>query len=229
MKVGVLGSGMVGRALAAKLAELGHDVVIGTRDVGALVARSEPDAMGNEPFSRWNEDHPRVRPATFAEAAAHGETLVNATNGGGSLDALRMAGTEHLDGKVLIDIANPLDFSKGMPPSLSVSNTDSLGEQIQREFPGAMVVKTLNTVNASVMTDPSLVGVAHTVFLSGNDEQAKAGVSELLRSFGWEQIVDLGDISTARGPEMYLPLWLRLIGALGTPMFNIGIVRAEGA
>lgn len=228
MRVGVCGTGAVGRVITSKLAELGHEVVIGTRDVEALMARSEPDVMGNEPFARWVEKNPHVRPGNLAEAAAHGEIVVNATNGVASLDALRRAGAENLDDKVLIDIANPLDFSQGMPPSLSISDTDSLGEQIQREFPGAKVVKTLNTVNAFLMTDPTLVGDGdHTIFVSGNDDQAKAQAGEILTSFGWEHIVDLGDITTARGTEMYLPLWLRLWGALGTPMFNIKVVRAE--
>lgn len=229
MDVGVLGTGMVGRAIAGRLSGLGHQVVIGTRDVNALMARTEPDAMGNEPFAGWSEKNPEVKPATFADAAGHGEVVVNATNGAASIDALRAAGEENLNGKVLIDISNPLDFSQGMPPSLFVSNTDSLGEQIQRVFPGAKVVKALNTVNASVMADPSLVaGGDHSIFVCGNDQQAKAQVTELLRSFGWEHIVDLGDITTARGAEMYVTLWVRLWMALGTPMFNIKVVRAQG-
>ena len=226
MKIGVLGTGTLGRVIGARLAELGHDVTIGTRNVEALLARTEPDAMGNEPFATWMQGNPRIGLGTFAEAAAAGELVVNATNGAGSLDALRAAGDQNLDGKVLIDIANPLDVSGGMPPSLFVTNTDSLGEQIQRAFPTAMVVKTLNTMNAFVMADPSIVaGGEHTVFVSGNDEPAKAQVTELLRSFGWRHIIDLGDITTARGPEMYLPLWIRLWGALGTGTFNISVVR----
>jgi 8-hydroxy-5-deazaflavin:NADPH oxidoreductase len=226
MRVGVLGTGMVGRAIAGKLAALGHEVVIGTRDVEALMARTEADAMGNEPFARWSERNPEVKTGTFADAAAHGEVVINATNGAGSLAALRAAGDENLDGKVLIDIAMPLDFSQGMPPSLFVANTDSLGEQVQRAFPRVKVVKALNTVNALVMVDPALVaGGDHTIFLSGNDEQAKAQVRQLLESFGWRHVVDLGDITTARGTEMYLPLWLRLWAALGTPMFNVKVVR----
>lgn len=226
MRFGILGTGTVGRVIGARLASLGHDVTIGTRDVEALLARTEPDAMGNEAFAVWREANARVGLATFAEAAAHGEIVVNATNGGGSLDALRAAGEANLEGKILIDIANPLDFSQGMPPSLFVSNTDSLGEQIQRAFPGTNVVKTLNTMNAFVMADPSLVaGAEHTVFVSGNDERAKAEVTDILRSFGWKHVLDLGDITTARGTEMYLPLWLRLWGALGTGTFNIAVAQ----
>jgi predicted dinucleotide-binding enzyme len=227
MRVGVLGTGMVGRTIAGKLAELGHEVVVGTRDPAATLARQEPDFMGNPPYAAWQGEHPAVRLAGLAEAAAHGELVVNATSGGATLEALRQAGAANLDGKVLVDVANPLDFSQGMPPSLSVANTDSLAECIQREFPAARVVKTLNTVNASLMVDPGLVGGGdHTVFVSGNDPEAKALVTGLLtEGFGWRDVVDLGDITTARGPEMLLPLWLRLMGSLGTPMVNVKVVR----
>ena len=130
------------------------------------------------------------------------------------------------DRKILIDVANPLDFSKGMPPTLSVCNTDSLGEQIQRAFPGAKVVKTLNTVNSNVMVDPSLVdGGDHHVFVSGNDEGAKAEVTRILKEwFGWKNVLDLGDITSARGAEMLLSLWLRLSMTLQTPMATIKVV-----
>ncbi|HEX2183251.1 MAG TPA: hypothetical protein VHH10_13285, partial [Rubrobacteraceae bacterium] len=162
----------------------------------------------------------------FAEAASHGEVVVNATAGAVSLEALERAGEENLSGKVLMDISNPLDFSKGMPPTLSVVNTDSLGEQIQRRFPEAKVVKTLHTMNARLMFDPArLAGGDHTVFVSGDAPEAKAAVADLLRSFGWRDIVDLGDITTARGTEMMLPVWVRLFGALEKPLFNFKIVR----
>jgi predicted dinucleotide-binding enzyme len=228
MRFGVLGTGMVGRAIAGKLAALDHDVTIGTRDVDELLARTEADLMGNEPFARWREKNPDVKLATFADAAATGDLVVNATNAAASLDALHAAGEANLAGKVLVDISNPLDFSQGMPPSLFVSNTDSRGEQIQRAFPAAKVVKALNTVNALVMVDPSLVAGPgeHTNFVCGNDDGAKAQVTEILKSFGWQHIVDLGDMTNARGTEMYLPLWVRLMGALGTPMFNIKVVQA---
>lgn len=225
-KIGVFGTGVVGRTIAARLAGLGHGVMIGTRDPAATMARTTPDAYGNPPLPAWREQHPGVALGTFAQAAAHGELVVNATSGAGSLAALTEAGGANLAGKVLVDISNPLDFSNGMPPTLSVSNTDSLGEQLQRAFPDAKVVKTLNTMNAHLMVGPDqLAGGDHTVFVSGNDAGAKATVTALLRSFGWRDVVDLGDITTARGTEMILPLWLRAWGALGTPMFSFKLVR----
>jgi 8-hydroxy-5-deazaflavin:NADPH oxidoreductase len=226
VRFGILGTGVVGKTIAARLAGLGHDVVIGTRDPEGTMSRTEPDAYGTPPFGAWQEEHQEVRLGTFGEAAAHGEIVVNATAGGVSLEALELAGEDHLSGKVLIDVSNPLDFSQGMPPTLSVSNTDSLGEGIQRRFPEARVVKTLHTMNAYLMVDPAqLAGAEHTVFVSGDDAEAKATVTELLRSFGWTDVIDLGDITTARGTEMLLPVWLRLFGALQKPIFNFKIVR----
>jgi predicted dinucleotide-binding enzyme len=226
MRFGILGTGTVGRSIGEKLASLRHDTTIGTRDVEALLARTEPDAMGTEPFAPWKERNAHIGLATFAEAAAHGEIVVNATNGAGSLAALSAAGRSNLEGKILIDISNPLDFSRGMPPSLFVSNTDSLGEQIQQAFPDTRVVKTLNTMTAALMVDPSLVsGGEHAVFVSGNDQAAKAQVTEILGAFGWRNILDLGDITSARGVEMYVPLWLTMYGVLGTSMLNIAVVQ----
>lgn len=214
MKIGVFGSGMVGQAIAGKLAELGHEVMVGTRNPAKL-----QDWLG--------EIGGNAQAGSLAAAAAHGEILFNATNGGGSLEALALAGETNLNGKILIDIANPLDFSQGMPPTLFVDNTDSLGEQIQRAYPQVRVVKTLNTVTASLMVNPSQLAEGdHHLFVSGNDAEAKAQVIDLLTAwFGWRQIIDLGDITTARGTEMYLPLWLRLWGALGTGLFNVKVVK----
>ncbi|BCW69571.1 NAD(P)-binding domain-containing protein [Arthrobacter sp. NicSoilB8] len=226
MKIAVLGTGMVGRTIAGALTGLGHDVVIGTRDPKATLARTEPDMMGTAPFAQWHAANPGVGVAAFADAAAGAELIVNATNGGGSLAALSAAGSGNLAGKVILDIANPLDFSHGMPPTLNPVNTDSLGEQIQRAFPEARVVKALNTMNASVMVDPARVaGGDHSVFVSGNDADAKAAVTDLLKGFGHRDVIDLGDITSARGPEMLLPIWLRLWGALGTGDFNFKIAR----
>ena len=226
MKFGILGTGVVGKTIAARLAGLAHEVMVGTRNPEETLSRSEPDAYGNPPFGAWQEEHPEVRMGTFGEAAAHAEMVVNATAGAISLEALEQAGEANLSGKILIDVANPLDFSKGMPPTLSVSNFDSLGEQIQRRFPDAKVVKTLHTMNAYLMVDPAqLAATDHTVFVCGDDEEAKASVSELLRTFGWIDIIDLGDITTARGTEMLLPIWVRLFGVLQKPIFNFKIVR----
>ena len=169
----------------------------------------------------------RASQGTFSDAAAFGEVVLNCTGGAVALEALAAAGEANLDGKTLLDVSNPLDFSQGMPPTLAVCNTDSVGEQIQRAFPGARVVKSLNTVNCEVMVDPAIVPGEHDLFVCGNDDGAKAQVRELLRSFGWpdERILDLGDISAARGLEMYLPLWLRLFGTFGTGHFNIHVAR----
>ena len=227
MKIGVMGTGVVGQTLAGKLAEIGQDVMVGTRDVAATMARSEADMYGRPPFNEWLKGNPGVEVGTFEEAARHAEVLVNATNGEGSLAALEQAGASNLSGKVLMDISNPLDFSHGMPPSLTVCNTDSLAEQIQRAFPEAKVVKTLNTITAGLMVDPGLVaGGEHTIFVSGDDAAAKASVTGYLQKwFGWKHVLDLGDITSARGAEMYLPLWLRLWGALGTGMVNVRVVQ----
>jgi 8-hydroxy-5-deazaflavin:NADPH oxidoreductase len=228
MRFGVLGSGIVGRSIAGKLSELDHEVAIGTRDVEALMARRELDAMGNQPFSEWSRGAPRVRTGTFADVSAEAEIVINATAGAGSLEALSLAGASNLSGKVLIDIANPLDFSGGMPATLFVSNTDSLAERIQRGYPEAKVVKTLNTVNARMMVEPTQVANGeHHVFLSGDDGRSKTQVSEILQSFGWKHVIDLGGIVTARGTEMYLPLWLALMSAAKTPMFNIKVMQSQ--
>lgn len=227
MNIGIIGTGIVGQSIGAKLIEADHDVMYGTRDVAKTLARTEPDAYGNPPFSEWKKQNPKVKLSTFEEAAAHGEIVINATAGAASLAALTLAGNQNLRGKILIDIANPLDFSQGFPPSLSVCNTDSLGEQIQKAFPEARVVKTLNTMNCYVMVNPGSVPGDHNVFLSGNDSDAKAQVSGMLADwFGWKQenIIDLGDITTSRGTEMLLPIWIRLYGAMQNPMFNFHIV-----
>ncbi|MGY6025063.1 NADPH-dependent F420 reductase [Streptomyces spinosirectus] len=229
MRYAVLGTGIVGRTIAGKLAALGHEVAIGTRDVEVTLARTEPDAYGNPPIAQWLAQHTQVRLLSFADVATFGETVVNTTEGAASLQALEAAGRDNLAGKILIDIANPLDFSAGMPPSLNPVNTDSLGEQIQRTFPELKVVKTLNTMNAAIMVEPSRVTGEHNVFVSGNDTGAKKFVSELLTSFGWPEgsVIDLGDITTARGTEMLLPIWLRLWGALGHADFNFHIQGAR--
>lgn len=220
MKYAVLGTGIVGRTLADRLDELGHEVVLGTRDPEATRARTGEGEPG-----AWLAEHTSVAVATFADAAASAEVVIHASNGAAALEVLGAAGAGNLDGKVLVDVANPLDLSHGFPPRLFVKDDDSLAEQIQRAFPGALVVKTLNTMNCSVMARPGQLATETTVFVSGDDADAKATVTEMLRSFGHTDVMDLGDLSTARGPEMYLPLWIRLYGALGHADLNIKVVR----
>lgn len=225
MKIAILGTGMVGRAHATRLAELGHEVVIGTKDVEATLAKNETDAMGNEPLGEWCKENEGIELVNFSEAATYGDIIYNALKGE-IASAVLSSLKKELVGKVLVDISNPLDFSKGMPPTLIVCNTDSLGEQIQAILPDTKVVKVFNTVNASLQVNPmQLAGGDHHLFVSGNDAEAKATVTKIAESYGWKNIIDLGDISTARGSEMLLPIWLRLWGALGTPMFNFKIVK----
>jgi len=203
---------MVGRTLAPAFARLGHDVVVGTRSPEATRARGG-----------WVVALPLV---AFRDVAEDADLVVNATSGLVSLDALRAVGEEQLAGKVLLDLANPLDHSGGFPPTLTVKDTDSLAEQIQRAFPRARVVKSLNTVNCSVMVDPQRVGDGHTtMFLAGDDADARALVMRLLEELGWHDVIEFADLSCARGMEMWLPMWVRLLGQLGTPEFNLMIVR----
>jgi predicted dinucleotide-binding enzyme len=214
MRIGVLGTGLVGNTIATKLVSLGHAVKMGAR------------SATNEKAAAWARSTGGGGSAgTFGDAAAFGEIVFNCTNGAGTLAALDAAGDANLRGKILIDVSNPLDFSRGMPPTLLIANTDSLGEQVQRTHPDAKVVKALNTMNCNVMVNPGLVKGEHDVFISGNDPEAKARVVELLRTFGWKNVVDAGDISAARGQEMLLVMWARLFGALQTPTFNFHIAR----
>ena len=229
MKIAVLGTGMVGQVLAGRLAELGHQVTVGTRDPSETLARTAPaGGPGTPPFGAWHADHPQVPLATFAGAAAEAEVIVNATAGGASLGALEAAGAAGLAGKVILDLANALDFSNGFPPTLSVANTDSLAERIQRAHPTARVVKSLNTMNCQIMVDPSRVPGNHVVFVAGDNADAKATVVALLRELGWSagSILDLGGLASARGTEMILPLWLAIMRTLGSSDFNFAIARA---
>lgn len=219
MKIGVLGTGVVGKTIASKLVQTGHQVTMGSRTAASDAAQEWLRSVGAGAFT-----------GTFADAASFGEIIFDCTNGANSLDALRQAGGENLNGKIIVQVANPLDFSKGRPPSLSVCNTDSLGEQVQREFPAVRVVKALNTVNCDVMVQPSRVPGDHNLFLCGNDAGAKADVTRHLCTwFGWKiaNVIDLGDISAARATEMYLPLWLRLAQVAGNPHFNIQLIRGS--
>jgi predicted dinucleotide-binding enzyme len=210
MRIAVLGTGMVGQTLAPAFARLGHDVVLGTRDPAVTRARDG-----------WDLELP-LRP--FEEAADGAELVVNATDGRASLDVLARVGAA-LRGRVLLDVANPLDFSRGLPPSLTTPGDDSLAEQIQRAHPESRVVKSLNTVNCKLMVDPSRVSGDSTVFVAGDDPEAKAVVRDLLGALGWRDVIDLGALSAARGLEMWLPLWVGLMSTLGTTDFNLRVVR----
>jgi predicted dinucleotide-binding enzyme len=199
MRVAVLGTGTVGRTIAGKLTELGHDVRVGSRTAG--------------------DDK-----VTFADAAAHGEAIFSCTNGAASVEAVAACGEENVAGKLVIDVSNPLDFSGG-GPALFTDTTDSVAERIQRACPSARVVKSLNTVTAAVMVDPARVPGDHVIFVAGDDAAAKDETRALLGELGWpaERVVDLGDITAARAAEGYVMLWVRMMQALGTPMFNISI------
>lgn len=214
MKIAVLGTGEVGRRLAGKLVAVGHEVTLGSR--------TADNAAAIEWATATDAAH-----GTFAQAAAGAEIVLNATGGLVSLAALQAAGAENLRGKVLIDVSNPLDFSEGFPPKVVQPDGISVAEQIQAAFPEAKVVKTLNTMANEVMVDPGQVPGPHNVFLSGDDADAKAQVAGILRSFGWgdDQIMDLGDLSSARGTELFLNLWLRLMGAAGARVFNVGVLK----
>jgi predicted dinucleotide-binding enzyme len=207
MKIGILGTGIVGNTIGSKLIQLGHEVKMGSR------------TAGNEKAAAWvKANGTTAAQGTFAEVASFGEIIFNCTDGRVSIEALKTAGAENLNGKILIDVANPLDFSKGMPPGLvpGLSNTTSLGEEIQ---------KTLNTMNCDLMVNALLVKGDHDVFICGNDNGAKAKVKEVLNWFGWQSPLDLGDISAARGTELLLPVWLRLYSTFHTSLFNFKIVK----
>jgi predicted dinucleotide-binding enzyme len=213
MRIAILGTGMVGKTIGDKLVSIGHEVRMGSRTSDKAAAWSKEAGRG-------------ASHGTFADAAAFGELAFNCTAGVGSLEALEAAGSQNLAKKILLDVSNPLDFSKGRPPTLTISNTDSLGEAIQRQLPEVRVVKTLNTMNCRIMVDAARVAGEHDVFVAGNDPEARAQVARWLKEwFGWKAPIDLGDITASRGLEMWLPLWLRIVGAVNTPDFNVRIVR----
>lgn len=214
MKIGILGTGVVGLAIASKLVQQGTHVIIGSRDANNEKAQNRAKLNGD-----------KASHGSFADAASFGEIIFNCTAGSASLDALRLAGAGNLNGKILIDVENPPDFSKGMPPTFTICNDESPGERIQKEFPDTKVVKALNTINYNVMTNPDHIPADHDLLISGNDADTKKTVSDFLKErFGWKSIIDLGNITNARGTEMYAALWVRLFGALQTPIFNIKVV-----
>ncbi len=228
MKIGIIGSSTVAQTLATKLVEVGHNVTISSRDTSQAKDRGpmgivpSADDWAAEQCGKGHE----AAAAGFAAAAASGEFVINATLGAASLAALHAAGAENLRGKILVDVSQPLDFSRGMPPTLTVCNTDSLAEQIQAAFPETRVVKTLCTVTAALMVDPGRLAEETDMFVAGNDAEAKEWVAQqFLREWlGWTRVTDLGDITSSRGTEMYMPFWLRLWGATGTAIFNVRLV-----
>jgi 8-hydroxy-5-deazaflavin:NADPH oxidoreductase len=224
MKIGIFGGGMVAQTIGAKLQAKGHHVMLGIRNPAAdELARPRNMAVS---LAEWKTST-GAQVGTMRDAASHGDILFNCTQGEGSLPALQAAGANAIGEKILIDVANPLDFSKGMPPSLlpQYDHGTSLGEEIQRAFPKAKVVKAFNTITAAVMVDASKVPGDHDLLISGNDATAKATVSEIARAeFGWKSIVDLGDIVGARATEHLLPIWLRLWAVTGGPFHNVKIV-----
>lgn len=214
MKIGIFGTGVVGKTIGSRLVELGYEVMMGSR------------TSDNENALNWKNSHQNnTSIGTFNEVSKFSDILFNCTKGEISLEVMKLAGLENLANKIIIDIANPLDFSKGFPPSLTICNTDSLGEQIQKLLPRSFIVKTLNTMNCELMVRPDKLAGKHDVFLCGNDANAKHKVIELLNKFGWESLIDLGDITNARGTEMLLPIWVRLYGKFQHANFNFHIQK----
>jgi len=212
MKIGILGTGMVGETLGTKFVQLGHQVKMGSR------------TANHEGASKWVQaGGTNASQGTFADAAGFGEIVFVCLKGEVALDVVRSVSSA-LPGKIVVDVSNPLDFSQGMPPSLSICNTNSLGEEVQKALPSARVIKTLNIVNCEVMVDPSKGGDP-TMLVCGNDAEAKNQIITLLKNLGWRDIIDLGDITKARGTEMLLPLWLNLMGVFGGARFGFKIVR----
>jgi predicted dinucleotide-binding enzyme len=219
MKIAILGTGSVGATIGSRLVDLGHQVMMGSR------------TANNEKALAFVSKHQGINAAagTFSEAATYGEVIFNCTKGEYSLDAIALAG-KGINGKVLIDVSNPLDFSNGMPPHLipNLANTNSLGEEIQKRFPETKVVKTFNTMWCGIMVDPNLVGGGnHINYICGNDASAKNTTINILKQFGWknECLLDLGDITNARGTEATLLIWLRVYGATKTGAFNFNIIK----
>ena len=229
MKIGVIGSGPVALTISEKLLEKGNEVMVSSRNLNQAKDKGQ---MGKYPSpNEWKilqvKKGLKAFVGSFEDAAKFGEVVFNCTPGEISLKALEMAGKKNLNGKILVDVGNPLDFSKGMPPTLTFCNTESLGERIQSTYPAVKVVKALNTVSAPVMVNPSLVPGESDLLIAGNDAKAKEWVKETLLKnwFGWKSVIDLGDITAARASEMYLPLWLRLFGKIQSPFFNIKVVK----
>lgn len=222
MKIAILGTGTVAQSLSEKFIELEYDVTLGTKNPQETKGRTTPNQVTGVSFSDWYKVNSKVKLSRFANVTQDVGLVINATQGTESLQVLNQIGKESLKGKILLDIANPFDASKGV---MTICNTDSLGEQIQAAFPDTKVVKSFNTMNAYIMTHPNSIPGNHNVFISGNDEYAKSVVKDLFKTIGWKEnnIIDLGDISTARGTELLLPIGLRLYGVFGHSNFNFHI------
>ena len=204
-RVGVLGTGEVGRRLAAGFRARDHDVMIGSRDPG------KPD------LREWLSDEGAgIEVGTFAQAAAHGEFLVLSVLGSAAEEAIAEAGRENFTGKVVIDAMNPLDFSGGFPPKLSISGEDSLGERVQRALPDARVVKAFNTIGSPYFVDPSFGEGPPTMLIAGDDEEAKRTVGDVLADFGWSHVVDIGGIEGSRELEAICIAWVKIGGQRGS-------------
>jgi len=218
MKIGILGTGMVGETLGTKFVQLGHQVKMGSR------------TANNENAAKWvAKNGTNASAGTFAQAAEFGDMVFLCLKGDVEMDVVRSVGQKAFGNKPVIDVSNPLDFSRGMPPSLSICNTNSLGEEVQKALPSARVVKTLNIVNCEVMVEPNKAGAQPTMLICGNDSKAKADVTTLLKSLGWTDIIDLGDITKSRATEMLLPIWLSLMQTLGHAYFGFKVVRPGGS
>jgi hypothetical protein len=214
MKVGILGSGVVGQALGRGFAGRGHDVKIGSRT---------PDS---DKLKEWSKNAgPKASTGTLAEAAAFGEILVIATMGTATEHVIDLASPRNFSGKLVVDATNPLDFSQGMPPGLFVGLTDSLGERIQRKLPDAKIVKCFNTVSNVQMVDPKFPGEPPEMLICGNDAEAKKRVTEILKLLGWPAALDVGGIEGARWLEALVPLWVRAGATLNTWMHAFKVVR----
>ncbi|EKE30208.1 MAG: hypothetical protein ACD_2C00026G0001 [uncultured bacterium (gcode 4)] len=225
MKIWILGTGMVGRAHASRLANLGHQVMIGTRDIVKTLEKREPDEMWTPAFAEWRLQNENIILGIFEDTANFWEIVFNCLKWEYAIEAL-LPLERHLNGKILVDMSNPLDFSKWMPPTLFLSNDTSLWEEIQSALPNVKVVKMFNTVNSYLQVNPHLLASGnHTIFIAWDNPVAKAEVINIALTYGWEDIIDLGDMTWARWMEMWLPLWLRLWWAIENPMFNLKIIR----
>jgi 8-hydroxy-5-deazaflavin:NADPH oxidoreductase len=230
MKITILGTGTVGQTMAQKFIALGHDVFLGTRDAASTLKRTIKINNENTLFSDWLEKNKKIILSTFEDASKAGELIINALQGAATLDVFKTTNENHFDDKIIIDIANPLDFSNGFPPSLiqNLQNTNSLGEELQKALPNAKVVKTLNTMWCGLMVNPKMIGNGnHQNYICGDDADAKNSVLDILKTFGWEDenTLDLGDITNARGTEATLLIWTRVFGATKNGAFNFKMIN----